>query len=123
MPHSRNLRARITDAEALLWRYLRSRQLCGVKFRRQHPFGPYILDFYADEVRLVVELDGGQHFQPEQLERDAERTRFLVWHGLSVLRFDNVSVLRETDAVLTRIWSTVCRFPSPRPSPRGRGDL
>ncbi|WP_063934706.1 endonuclease domain-containing protein, partial [Archangium violaceum] len=101
----RRLRADTTDAESLLWRLLRARRLVGVKFRRQHQFGPYILDFYSHEAKLVLELDGDGHARPEQRARDAERTAFLETHGLTVLRFSNREVLQETEAVLTRIWN------------------
>jgi very-short-patch-repair endonuclease len=110
-----------TDAEALLWRLLRAGQVAGVKFRRQHQFGPYLLDFYAHEPRLVIELDGDVHALPEQAARDAERTAFLEGFGLTVLRFVNSAVLHETEAVLTRIWEQVTRHPHPVPLPKGEG--
>jgi len=60
----RQLRRSSTDAEAFLWYHLRSRRLAGFKFRRQHPYGPFILDFFCAERNLAIELDGGQHFEP-----------------------------------------------------------
>lgn len=63
--------------EKLLWRLLRSRQLSGVKFRRQHPFGLYMLDFYCDELKLVIEVDGGQHYQDDNAIKDRQRTN--IW--------------------------------------------
>jgi very-short-patch-repair endonuclease len=117
----RQHRVNATDAEALLWRLLRSRQIAGTKFRRQHQFGPYILDFYAHEPRLAIELDGNGHALPEQVVRDAERTAFLESFGLTVLRFANTAVLQETEAVLTRIWDQVARHPHPVPLPKGEG--
>ncbi len=102
----RELRQHATDAEALLWSLLRGRQL-GVKFRRQHQFGPYILDFYCPACRLVVEADGGQHGTDAGMADDAARTRFLAEHGLRVLRFTNREILRETEAVLQAIWQAV----------------
>jgi len=117
----RRLRADTTDAESLLWRLLRARRLVGVKFRRQHQFGPYILDFYSHEAKLVLELDGDGHAQPEQQARDAERTMFLEAHGLTVLRFSNRDVLQETEAVLTRIWNQMSTHPHPVPLPEGEG--
>ena len=116
----RILRKSNTSAEALLWRLLRSRQVSGAKFRRQHQFGSYILDFYCPECRLVVEVDGGQHALPENTARDAQRTQYLESRGIRVLRFTNLEVLQETEAVLTGIWEEVDK-PSPQPSPRGRG--
>jgi len=117
----RRLRGNTTDAESLLWSLLRARRLVGVKFRRQHQFGRYILDFYSHEAKLVLELDGDGHAQPEQRARDAERTAFLASHGLTVLRFSNREVLQETEAVLTRIWNQVGTYPHPVPLPVGEG--
>jgi len=100
---ARLLRHAVTDAEARLWHHLRNRQLGGHKFRRQHPFPPYVLDFYCAEVALVVELDGGQHRDEEGIRSDAARTRFLAARGLRVVRFSNIDVLTNTEAVLEAI--------------------
>ena len=75
----------MTDAERAMWRCLRGRQVSGLKFRRQHPFGDYILDFACLEIMLVIEIDGGQH--QELAEYDAIRTRNLLEAGFHVLRF------------------------------------
>ena len=109
---SRDLRKRSTDAEVALWRALRSREMQGLKFRRQHPRGRYILDFFCVERGLVIELDGSQHFEAEQAVYDAARTRFLEAEGLQVLRFDDRQVLTEMDAVLEAIL-LVLETPSP----------
>jgi very-short-patch-repair endonuclease len=112
---ARKLRASGTDAENLLWQLLRSRQ-AGVKFRRQHPLGPYVLDLFSEEVGLVIEVDSAQHLEEEQASLDRRRTRFLRSRGLRVLRFDNRQVLTETEAVADKIWSEITRkkaFPSP----------
>src|SRR3712207_2629870 len=77
LTRSRELRHGQTDAEQLLWQMLRGRRLAGMKFRRQHALGPYILDFFCAERGLVVELDGDQHARPGSALYDAERTRFL----------------------------------------------
>ena len=106
----------MTDAEQKLWSALRGRQMRGFKFRRQHPFDSYILDFVSIEARLVVEVDGGQH--AEQAQADAVRSEALVRAGFRVLRFWNTEVLNEFDAVRERIWNEVSRNPSPpQPSP------
>jgi very-short-patch-repair endonuclease len=120
---ARELRREQTEAERLLWRMLRGRQLGGYKFRRQRPFGPYILDFYCPNKRLAVELDGGQHASAEQVQYDIERTEYLHKAGIHVLRFWNHQVLQEPEAVLQEILSTLQRSPpSPQPSPAsGRG--
>ncbi len=96
----RALRGAMTDAERLLWRHLRGRQLAGRRFRRQHPFLDYVLDFVCLEARLVVELDGGQHLQSAD---DAVRDARLRAAGFAVLRFWNHQVLGETEAVLGEI--------------------
>ena len=92
----------------------------GLKFRRQFPLPPYVLDFYCAERCLVVELDGGQHI--ERTQYDLERTDFLGERGLTVLRFWNDDVILKTDAVLECIRQVIENRPSPRPSPRKRGE-
>ena len=110
---ARSLRRSLTDAEALLWRHLPARQF-GVKFRRQHPFGPYVLDLYCHAVHLVVEVDGSQHATPKGKARDEKRTRFLESAGFYVLRFSDREVLLETESVLGAIWEATKGYdPSP----------
>ncbi len=96
----RALRHACTDAEAVLWARLRGRRFAGLKFRRQHPCGPYILDFYCPERRLAVELDGGQHFDPETQRYDQRRTAYLSRRDIKVLRFQTDLVFTELLAVL-----------------------
>lgn len=98
---ARRLRRRATSAEAVLWRKLRSRNLRGLKFRRQHPIGPYIVDFYCAEQGLVVEVDGDSHIGRER--EDRLRTRRLEGAGYRVIRFDNRQVHCEMAAVLEAI--------------------
>lgn len=97
---ARQLRREMTDAERLLWRRLRSKQL-GYGFRRQVPFGRYIVDFVCFDRRLVIEVDGGHH--AEQVAYDTERTQWLESYGFRVLRFWNNDVLREIEGVLQAI--------------------
>lgn len=104
--YARDLRKRQTDAELHLWQHLRRDQL-GVRFLRQRPLGRYIVDFYSPAAKLVIELDGGQHFEPEYQARDAERDAWLQTQGLVVLRFDDRQVLVETGAVLEAIFRAV----------------
>ena len=96
----RELRGCGTEAERLLWRLLRGRQFAGVKFRRQHPIGPYIVDFHCVEGRLAVELDGSQHFTTEGAAYDKRRTAFLAKRGIRVVRFTNLELFEEPDGVL-----------------------
>jgi len=93
-----------------------------VKFRLQHQIGRYILDFYCHEARLGIELDGGQHAEPDQAQYYAERSRALEAEGIRVLRFWNNDVLKNTNAVLQEIWNALHDSLSPDPSPRGRGE-
>lgn len=106
---ARQLRGHMTDAEQRLWFHLRRDQL-GVRFYRQKPLGPYIVDFHAPKASLVVELDGSQHADDlTQKEKDAVRDAWLVSRGLTVLRFDDRQVLMETQAVLEEILQVVNR--------------
>ena len=94
----------MTDAEQRLWGRLRRKQLHGVQFYRQKPLGEYIVDFHAPAVRLVIEVDGSQHFEAAAMAADERRSAALLRMGLDVLRFDNRQVLLETDAVVDEIW-------------------
>ena len=98
---ARGLRKSPTDAEAILWSQLRSRQMAGRKFRRQVPLLEYVADFASLDARLIIELDGGQH--ADQAEQDAKRTRDLEAAGFVVLRFWNTDVFTNLDGVLTAI--------------------
>jgi very-short-patch-repair endonuclease len=109
----RALRHTSTDAEAALWFHLRARRLSGFKFRRQHPCGPYILDFYCPGKHLAVELDGGQHFESAAQAYDERRTMYLRRRGINVLRFANDVVFNELDAVLDEIARALGGGPSP----------
>ncbi|HEV7271753.1 endonuclease domain-containing protein [Pseudoxanthomonas sp.] len=118
LDHAKQLRRRMTDAERRLWQYLRAGRLEGLKFRRQHPVPPYIVDFCCVEARLVVELDGSQHSPAA----DAARTRYLQSQGWRVVRFWDNDVLREVEAVVTAIWDFASRPAlSPTPLPPGEG--
>ena len=105
----RALRGRATDAERLLWRLLRTRQFFGLKFRRQHSIGPYIVDVYCADHQLAVELDGGQHFTVEGQAYDTRRTSYLATHGVHVLRFTNRELFENTDGVLEMLRQSVGR--------------
>jgi len=115
---ARDLRHRSTDAEAELWFHLRAGRLLGLKFRRQHPLPPYVVDFYCDSLKLVIELDGSQHGE----DVDAARTATLQRQGLTVIRFWNHDVMFRTALVLAEIANVVeGRTLSPTPLPGGEG--
>ncbi|MBN2284565.1 MAG: endonuclease domain-containing protein [Deltaproteobacteria bacterium] len=107
--HSRNLRKNMTDSELILWQRLRRKQILNIQFYCQKPIGDYIVDFYAPMAKLVVEIDGSQHKDEENVEKDRIRDETLADMGLSVLRFHSNEVLRETDAVVEVIYRTVKR--------------
>ena len=115
---ARGLRRTQTDAERKLWLRLRHRQLCGAKFRRQHPIGKYIADFCCVESKLVVELDGSQH--AEQSLADDMRSKYLRERGFRVLRFWDNEVLTNIDAVIEQIVG-ISTSPHPNPLPDGEG--
>ncbi len=110
---ARYLRANQTDSEPHLWQKLRARQIAGFKFRRQYPFAPYILDFYCVEQSLAIELDGGQHYDPQHIAHDQRRTHYLNQQGIRVLRFSNLEVLAQMDAVLEQVLRAVTPHPAP----------
>jgi very-short-patch-repair endonuclease len=100
---ARELRRSLTLPEVLLWQALRKRGLHGARFRRQHPIGPYILDFYCDAARLAVEIDGSSHDTPDQARHDARRTDWLTQRGVAVLRIPARDVLADMAGVLEGI--------------------
>jgi very-short-patch-repair endonuclease len=111
---SRDLRNNMTDAEQLLWRKLRRKQILGLQFYRQKPILNFIVDFYCPAANLVIECDGSQHFAVEGLEADRVRDQALAQLGLKVLRFDNRQILTEIDAVVEQIYCIVnLRLESP----------
>ena len=118
---ARTLRANMTDSELLLWSRLRRKQILGVQFYRQKPLGNFIVDFYAPSARLVIEVDGSQHLEAAQAERDGERTAYLRHHGLQVLRFGNLEVLRAPDAVVETIFQAVAQRKNPPCPPFSKG--
>ena len=121
-----------TTAEAFLWKILRNRKLHNRKFRRQHPFGRFIADFYCDDARLLVELDGSIHNNDSQRIRDEERDAISTQLGLTVLRFTNDDILMHTFAAITTISNYVLTHtfelssphpPAPSPEASGEGEL
>jgi very-short-patch-repair endonuclease len=122
--NARTLRRNSTDAERILWSELRDHRLNGAGFRRQVPIANYIADFVCHAARLVIELDGGQHFSDQAEQADARRSAVIQAKGFQVLRFSNHDVMTNRAGVLETIATAVAaRAPTltlPRKS--GRGD-
>jgi len=113
---ARTLRKRDTWAERLVWSWLRDRRFSSYKFRRQHPVGPHILDFFCLEARLNIELDGFRHGYPSQQKLDAVRDAWLEARGIKVLRFWNSHLRGQKQAIRDSIWSALQqRAPHPLP--------
>jgi len=98
-PNARELRKNQTDAERKLWSRIRRRQLDGYLFNRQKVIGHYIVDFYCHQAKLVIEVDGGQHFMDEGVKDDLQRDAYLKKLGLHVMRFNNLDVLKNIEGV------------------------
>ena len=111
--NAKTLRTQQTDAEQRLWYHLRAHRFMDVKFKRQKPLGRYIVDFVCLELRLIIEVDGGQH--AEQVEYDQRRDAWLRSEGYTVLRFWNNEVMQQLDGVLEQIRLAVALSASPRP--------
>ena len=101
--NARDLRKVQTKAEEKLWQALRNGKVCNLKFRRQHAFDDYILDFYCHKIKLAVEVDGEVHNDPEVAAYDVVRTNNLNEHGITVLRFTNDEVMKNINKVIKRI--------------------
>lgn len=97
------LRRKLTLPEVVLWQAIRGRKLAGARFRRQHPIGPYILDFYCEAAGLAVEVDGRGHEHPDQMAHDARRTAWLKLRGVAVYRVAARDVLGNLEGVLFAI--------------------
>jgi len=120
--HARALRRDMTLAERIIWRAVRAHRLSGVGFRRQTPIGPYIVDFVSHAAMLIVEIDGGQHFEDSHERRDAARDRYLRARGFGILRFSNLEVMKNREGVLTTIISALDEAIAPSlPSPASGG--
>ncbi len=107
---ARRLRRNMTDAERLLWSKLRNKQLENQKFRRQHPLGPYVVDFYCPTKCLVIEVDGGQHYTHKGEQRDKRREEYLTKYGLIILRYSDKDILTNLNIVLQDILNKMNRL-------------
>ena len=106
----------MTDAEKKLWQYIRKEQINGLKFRRQQPIGPYIADFICQPIKLIIELDGGQHNENENIKYDEKRTEYLQNAGYIVLRIWNNEIFQNIESVVEKIIETANSL-----TPRGGG--
>ena len=103
LTRARRLRREMTPQERKLWRRLRGKQLYGIRFRRQHPVGRYVLDFFCHSRDLAIEIDGHSHYQPDQETHDQARTTWLAKQGIRMLRFTNRDVDGNIEGVLEEI--------------------
>ena len=116
---ARVLRKSMTETEKILWNHIRRRQQHGMYFRRQHPYGIYILDFYCFEADLVIEIDGMIHLS--RRDYDIERTKYLRSSGLKVIRFKNKDIEKRIEWVLGKINTYFNELSTSRPSPTSEG--
>ena len=120
--YARKMRKSLTPAEKILWKYLRSKRFCKLKFRCQQPINPYIVDFFCSRVKLVIELDGESHLGKERY--DAQRQTFLEAQGLTIIRFWDSEIYNNINLVLDVIENCCQRIisPPPNPLPQGEGE-
>jgi very-short-patch-repair endonuclease len=120
--NAKALRRDMTEAERIIWYNVRAHRFQGACFRRQTPIGPYVVDFVCHTARLIIEVDGGQHFESVNIARDAKRDAYLKAQGYRVLRFNNHEVMTNKAGVLATIAAALGWAPSlTLPRKRGRG--
>ena len=117
--HRRSLRKNQTDYEKIIWKYLRKKQICDVRFLRQYSVGKYILDFFCPSKKLAIEIDGGQHNSNPKIKRDKTRSVFLHANGIRVLRFWNNDIKQNISGVLHEITYQVKHNPTNLPFVKG----
>jgi very-short-patch-repair endonuclease len=120
---AKGLRKKSTDAEKLLWSRLRAGRCEGMKFRRQHSIGQYIVDFVCLERKLIIKLDGGQHALPDEARKDRQRDAWLEKEGYTVVRFWDNEVLMNRNGILDAIRERLHRTPSPQSPPLKGGEV
>ena len=114
---SRTLRKNMTKEEIILWSRIRRRQIKKVQFYRKKPIGNFIADFYCPKEKLIIEIDGSQHYEKEGIEKDKIRDEYFKSLGLKVLRFTNLDVLRNLNGVLERIYENIPDLTTKSPQP------
>ena len=102
-PLARSLRSNMTDAEQLVWTKVRRKQISDCQFYRQKNIGNYIVDFYCPKAKLILEIDGGQHYENDGIKKDLERDQYFQRLGFTVLRFSDIDVLKNINGVVERI--------------------
>ena len=115
---AKQLRQNQTPQEQKLWNIIRNHKFHNLKFKRQQPIGEYIVDFLCKDIKLIIEIDGGQHNTPENILADDKRTQFLQSKGYSVIRFWNNEIDNNLEGVyleLEKIYQKVTKEPSPQP--------
>jgi len=112
----RYLRKRMTEAEKILWKKIRNRRI-GNKFKRQFGVGKYIIDFYCPELKLAIELDGGDHYEEKNIKRDLLRTEYLKKFGIKVKRYTNLEVKNNLESVILDLAEECKRIKEPHPPP------
>ncbi|MDD5043462.1 MAG: endonuclease domain-containing protein [Patescibacteria group bacterium] len=100
---SKALRGNMTKTEIILWSKIKNKQINGLQFYRQKPLGKYIVDFYCPTKKLIIEIDGGQHFDKDNIIKDAEREKYLKQSGLKILRFTNLDIFYNMEGVIGKI--------------------
>jgi very-short-patch-repair endonuclease len=113
----RELRSRQTETEKILWEYISKNKIKSLRFLRQYSIGPYILDFYCPKIRLGIELDGGVHDKKETKLYDKDREKYLRGLDVSVIRFWNNDVLKNTKAVLDKLLNKIEQLSNKHKSP------
>lgn len=103
---ARTLRKRMTDSELKLWSRIRRKQISGLQFYRQRPIGNYIVDFYCPKAQIVLEVDGSQDMNKPAIQNDQHRDNYLKQQGIKVLRFDDLQILKQLDAVVEQLHRT-----------------
>ena len=115
---ARQFRKRMTPCEKILWKRLRGKNIFGVKFRRQHPIGFYIADFYCHQLRLVIEVDGKIHQRQDIKEHDANRTAEMERLGIKVIRFTNEEIKQQIGKVVQKIRQEISQNKSQLTNPK-----
>jgi len=123
-PHSQkelrhSLRTHATAAECVLWKLLKRSQVDGLKFRRQHGIGPYVMDFYCPSIKLCIELDGSVHQDAGIHVHDIHRDTYLINNGISILRFDNEVVFSHSEYIIEKIREFAGGLTTPTPPSKG----